>query len=431
MAVEQAARAATGSPLPNARHLEFAIVGTNHRHAPIHVRERLARDAWIRRLMASVEAHASVSARLLLSTCNRIELWFLGTLPDPLGFRHELASSLDAAPETFYIRTGSAAIEHAVRVASGMDSMAWGEPQIGAQVLESLSVAEANGWTERELSELVRKVSAAAGHIRRAAHVPVNTGSAGDAAVNLILSRLSAGVSRVLVVGTGKMGRLAARRLASSVDLTISDRSPAKADTLAHTLGARSLPLSESVDRLREFDAVIVATSAPRAVLTAERVTASVATRAAPILVIDLSVPRNVDPEVSQAPGVELLNLDDLEPWATPPEGNILEHAEDAIRLETGRLTAWLRSRAADDTVARLRERAEAIRREELSAASRRLPGLPPEARAVLEKMTERIVNRLLHDPTQAIRAKAADGTASKEYARLVRNLFGLREDAQ
>lgn len=431
MGVEQTARAATVSLGSDSRHLDFAVVGTNHRHSPIHVREQLAKDASLRRLMASVEAHASVSARLLLSTCNRIELWFLGTLPYPRGLRHELASSLEAEPETFYVRTGSAAIVHAVRVASGMDSMAWGEPQIGAQVLESLAVAEAKGWTGRELSELVRRVSAAAGRIRRAARVPVNTGSAGDAAVNLILSRFSAGVPQVLVVGTGKMGRLAARRLASSAGLTIADRNPAKADTLARALGVRSLPLSESVDRLRDFDAVIVATSAPRAVLAAERVTASVAMRAAPILVIDLSVPRNVDPEVSRAPGVELLNLDDLEPWATPPGDDIIEHAEDAVRVGAERLTAWLRSRAADDTLARLRERAETIRREELSAASRRLPDLPPEARAVLEKMTERIVNRLLHDPTQAIRATAANGAASKEYARLVRSLFGLREDAQ
>lgn len=428
MVVERAATAGAVTPGPHRDRPDFVVVGTNHRYASIDVRERLADDASLGRIVSVIESHATVPAHLLLSTCNRIEVWFFGTVPDPVGLRHDLASALDAEPEAFYVHTQSVAIEHAIRVSSGMDSMAWGEPQVGAQVLESLALAKANGWARNGLPELVHKVAAAAGRVRRIARAPPGSGSASDAAVNLILSKFSDRRATVLVVGTGKMGRLAARHLATSADLVIADRTPAKAEGVARALGALPLPIAECINQLGNFDALVIATSATHAVLTTAMVSPAVRDRVTPILIIDLSVPRNVEPEVGDIPTVELVNLDDLQPWATPPPGDVLERAEHAIRSEATQLAARLRSRAADETITRLRKHAEAVRREELSSASRRVPGLAAEARAVVEKMTERIVNRLLHDPTQAIRTTAAKGE-SAEYERLVRELFGLKED--
>lgn len=406
--------------------LSLAVVGTNYRRTPVAAREALAKHLASEAVQRSLARFETIT----LTTCNRCEVYALGH-DRSLGkaILEILASGpTTPPPEAFYVLSGDDALLHLIRVAAGLDSLAWGEPQVALQVRAAAQAGRASGRAGPVLGDLFDRALAAGGRVRQSAGVLGAPASLAGAAVRRIQDAFPDSVPNVLLVGLGKMGRLAAGRLVSKSTLFVTDRTSEKAEAFARSIGGTAVPFPESFSRLGEIDAIVVATAAEEPIITADAVPIVGRAGSRALLVIDLSVPRNVEPAIGENPGIELLDVDGLAPWVErPSDPTVIETAEAAASREVPRLSAWLRSRQAEATLADLRRAADRIRREEVHNALARLPGASDRERRVLEKMAERIVNRVLHSPTEQVRRGAAQGNgAAIENA--VRELFALRE---
>ncbi len=421
--------------------MKILLVGLNHRTAPLEVRERFAVDdprPWLDKLVATDEIEEAV----LLSTCNRVEVLVTTRSADSArhrlhGFFQRELSRGEASPGRYslYEFADREAVSHLFRVASSLDSMVVGEPQILGQVKEAYRVAAEVGAAGPVLNRLLPTAFAAAKRVRSETEIGMRPVSVARVAVDLARQIFESLEDKsALLVGAGEMivVALQSRRGAGLAGVRVANRTPSHAAALAARSGASAHGLDELPELVAGADVVLASIASARPLLGVELFSDALhARRRRPIFVIDLGVPRNVDPEVNRLDGVYLYDVDDLGGVA---EANAEERrretarAEALVQEEVQRFDGWLSALRAVPTIRQLRARAEWLRREEVERASRRLV-LSEEQRQGVEALTRALVNKLLHAPMSHLRSQAEqeEGIAQLQAAR---ELFALDDTA-
>ena len=406
--------------------MALAILGVNHRTAGVALRERIAftRDA-LPPALAELAALPGMGEALILSTCNRTELYLRhaaeadpGAALDWLHRWHRLeAGALGGA---CYLHAGDDAARHAIAVASGLDSMVPGEPEILGQFKQARRDAEAAGALGGELEALVRHAFAAARRIRADSGIGRHPVSLAHAAVQLTQQFFDdLAERRALVIGAGETARLAARYLHryGAGQLTIANRSLERAQELACELHARAVPVARLEDALADADIVVSCTDSPLPVLGKGLVEAALRRRRRhPVYMVDLAVPRDIEPQIAELPDAYLYSLDDLEAVVARNLDARRQAGEEARELLEEQVHAWRarrRGESAFDLIRAYRGEAERVRDETLEQARARLAaGRDPGE--VVEWLARTLCGRLAHPPTQALNEA---GTAGDEAA--------------
>jgi glutamyl-tRNA reductase len=393
------------------------MVGLSHHATPLEVRERVAVDeaAWRQAAPAGLGC-------VLLSTCNRVEVyaWVEGrptTVIRALQRSLARAAGVDLSDLLPHLKSwsGRDALVHLVRVTTGLDSQVVGEEQIRGQVREALRAAEANGQLSASLRGTFQRVGESARRIRgstRLGKVP----SIATAGVNVARRALPGSLEGqvAVVLGAGVMARASAEALlACGARVRVLNRTPAHAERFLSRLGpAVAIDSLDALPRaLVEAVLVVGATASREPVLDFATVEGALRERQSrPLVLLDIALPRDVDPRVRQLP-VTLIDLDDLErecPVDAPTRQAENDHAEALAIEDADRLAEWLRLRAVSPDIAELRTYAETIRTSELRRSASRLRDLTPEQIAAVDALTSGIVNKLMHGPNVALRAAAA-----------------------
>jgi len=423
--------------------MHLFLLGVSHRTAPVDLRERL--DFSSRDLTAAAGAIAtkpSMSEAVVLSTCNRSELYVATT--DPACAREELVSFISeyhhvSAP-TFqphlFALENSAAVAHLFRVAAGLDSLVVGEPQILGQVKDAYQTSASNRCVGPVLSNVFRWSFGVGKRVRTETALGEGAVSVSYAAVALarkIFGRLTG--RRVLVVGAGEISSLTAQHLrAQGVgEIVITSRTHAHAEELATVVGGLAVPWDAMTNALGAADIVITATGSQRPIISRAQLEAAQGhRRGSALFIIDIAVPRDVDPTVGEIEQVFLYNIDDLQIIV---EENLsrraaeVERAESIVNDEVTKFMTWQRSRSAVPTVVALRQRFELIRRSELQRLEGKLGPLTPETRARVDEVTRLIVEKLLLEPTEQLKA-LPDEETQVAYTEAINRLFRLQDEA-
>jgi glutamyl-tRNA reductase len=388
------------------------LVGLSHRRAPVELRERVtlsdAEAAVLSQRLAAGDGEA-----VCLSTCNRTEIYSAGRDPaEGLALLSE-RSGLDVdelAGVAYRLRDDHVAL-HLYRVAAGLDSLVPGEGQILGQVRSAFD----NGSTGPLLDRMFRGAIHAGRRVRRETaigEVPASVAAAAAALAEQLFGDLAS--CSVMLLGAGKTGELAAASLVARgarIEL-VANRSPAKALEVAARYGSSPVDLADAAGRLAEADVVVSSTSARSFVLTPGEVEPSLrARRGRPLFFIDIAVPRDVDPGVHELEGCYVYDIDDLETVvtdSTPGRAGEVARAETIVAAEAERFASWRASREAAPAIAALRAQAEEIRTQELERARGRLGRLTAAELDVVDSITTRIVDKLLHVPTLRLKEAAA-----------------------
>ena len=391
---------------------DLLAVGVSHRHAPLEIREQLYLDDG-RELELAKEL-----AGVVLSTCNRTEIYLHGGGQAAARAALERRSGLDL-DGVLAVWEGDEAVEHLLRVAAGLDSLVPGEGEILGQVRHAYESALAAGATDAVLNRLFEEALHAGKRVRTEARLAEMPESVATAAVDLAADALGGLESkRALLFGAGKMSELSARTLQSrGAEVVVASRTLESARELAERVGGRAAPFDAVAVELIDADVVISATRCPYPILHVE----AVQPRTKPLVLIDIAVPRDLDPQIGMLEGCTLHDIDELGEGLVGREEDIRE-AEGIVAEEAERFAEWRRSRGAAPAIAALRRRAAEIRTEELARAEPRLADLSPRERQAVETLTAQIVNKLLHAPT--VRAKENGSEQLKE-------LFALRDDGE
>jgi glutamyl-tRNA reductase len=396
--------------------MTLTLVGLSHHVAPVELREKVTLD-----LPAASELARSLGDAVCLSTCNRTELYLADVSePEAIGALERLAgSSLDGV---LYRLHEEAAALHLFRVAAGLDSMVPGEGEILGQVRQAYEAAEPGPLLDR----VFRQALAVGKRVRTETAIGESPASVSSAAAALAAQVFGELVGRrVLLIGAGKVGELAAANLTSrGAEIAfVANRSIERAAELARRFGAEPIELDRITDRLGSVDVAVSSTSAAELVLRAGDVPAK---RRRPLFFIDIAVPRDLDPAIATLDGCFLYDIDDLEAVVADTLAGRRAEADRAEQLVAEAATSFRSWRASLDVVpaiASLRARAEEIRAAELAKVK-----VSDDERRTLESVTAQILNTLLHLPT--IRMKeAAVGPDGAVYADAVRHLFGLEEE--
>lgn len=420
---------------------QISCLGLSHHTAPVELRERLHCSlADVNRLPAGALADP-VQELAILSTCNRVELYAAinadsavarGVLIGLLAQIHGVAP--DSFSRQLYFYDGRTAATHLFRVATSLDSLVLGETQILGQVSDAYMSAVEAKVSGPVLSALFRAAIRAGKRARSETRISENPASISSVAVTLAQNRAGdLSERRCLVVGLGEMGQLALKGLRARglSRIGVANRTRARAEAVAAAWGGPVYDLEQLPQALAEADVVVSATAAPRVVIDGAMVAAAMARRSRRDLVlIDLAVPRDVDPAVRSVPGVHLFDLDELqghldESLAAREEQ--IPRVEAIIDQEVDAFEAELQALRVRPLIVDLRQRAEAIRQRELGRTLRHLGDVDPQTLAHIQQLSRSLVNKLLHEPTIRLKEKANDGQAAA-YAAAVRELFDLPE---
>ena len=415
------------------------VAGLSHRNAPVELREQLAVDEdKLRELLRDIAATGVVREALILSTCNRVEVYAIADVPGEAraaAFRrlcHQRGVEPAPVETALYTHAEGDAVRHAFRVASSLDSMLVGEPQILGQVKDAFALAQSCETVGPALHMLFTQAFAVAKRVRTETEIARHAVSVSFAAVELA-KKIFEGLEgkAVLLVGAGKMSELAARHLIDqgAFPLYVANRTWVRAQELARALAGTAVPFDELTTALAAVDIVIASTGAPEPVIRRETVNRVIPTRRGrPLFFIDIAVPRDVEEAVDTLDGVYRYDIDDLKQVV---DANIRERAREAHRAEAlvEREVAKFLARLGDveviPTIVSLRERLEAIRAGEVKRTLARLPGATPETREALEAMSSAIVNKILHAPITKLRESSRAGSP-RSWLELVHELFGL-----
>jgi len=419
--------------------VSIAIVGINHRTVPLDALEPLiVLPADLPKALADLSTRQHLDEVVLLSTCMRTEVYaqvnrFHGAMAD---IREFLATWSGKAPDEFsgnlYSYFDEGAVSHLFRVASGLDSASLGEPEVLGQVRRAADVARREGASGPVLGAAFRHAVEVGKRARTETAISRGVTSLSHAAVELASHRLGGLEGRqALVLGAGEMGRQAARAF-SQVNggrpVLVASRTPSRAEALADAVGGRAVPWARAGDTLAEADVVACATAAEASLLGTAWAQEARARGGRPMLVVDLGVPRNVEPSVGSLPGVTLLDLDDIAAFVAGQMGERraeIPAVEHIIAEETARYATSVAARSIAPLISAVYDRAERVRQNEVARFVSRSRPLREEELAALELMSKRIVAKLLHDPT--VRVKDAAGTARGEaLADAMRDLFDL-----
>jgi len=410
----------------------LVCVGLSHHTAPVNVRERLAlpdeRQTELLQAMAQAPAEA-----LLISTCNRVELYVLGP-GDDLQDRTRAALARAAGDDLLpylYAHRGEAAVLHLFRVAASLDSMVLGEPQVLGQVKDAFEQAQRMGAARGELTRICAAAFGSAKRVRTETDLGRAATSMASAAV-VMARHVFDGLDgkTVLLVGAGEMAELGGKHVlsAGASRVLVTNRTFERAEALAVSLGGEAVPFERLEESLVLADMVVCTTASPAPLITREKVARVLKPRRhRPLILVDLAVPRDVDPDVSTLDGVYAFDVDDIQKVVDQNQAARTAAAASAEVLVSEEVGRYIRQRAVREQVpvlAQLRARAEQIRRAELERAMANLSApVGPEQLKVIEAMTSAIVNKMLHQPTARLRAVEA---GDSELAEAAAELFGL-----
>jgi len=419
--------------------MRIEVVGLNHREAPVAVREALAfRRNRLGEALSSLRSLEGVEECVVLSTCNRVELYLSlsDDAPEDVGTRF-LAGFHGVWPERFqeflYRYEGEGAIRHLFRVASGLDSLVVGEAQVTAQVKSAYESASARGTTGPVLNRLFQQALAVAKRVRSTTEIGAGRASVGSVAVELAERIFESLADRtVLVLGAGEMGESVAESLKAAGARTtlVANRTFERAEALAARFGGKAVRFEQLAEKLARADIVIASTDAPHHVLRKGDVAAALRRRGGrPLFIIDIAVPRDVEPSAGDLEGCYLYNVDDLEAVVRETlarREREVARCEPIVEAEARKFMRWLDQLHLVPAIEELSSRLHALKASELEALMRRLPDLSEEARAEIERMANRLVNKILHQPIAALRDSSGEDRHRGLLDAALR-LFGLR----
>jgi glutamyl-tRNA reductase len=414
----------------------IALLGVNHRSAPLALRERLAlTEEQVPGALRELSVDADEA--FVLSTCNRTELCVVSRGDDPgedlfsiLANRRDVTRD-ELAGHT-YLLFGDAAVRHLFRVACGLDSMVVGESQILGQVRDAFELA----LSERTIGRVLGRVLPLALEVGKRARTETNIsrGAVSPSSVAVQLARQALGdlqASSVLVIGAGDAAQATVRSLADAgvAQIVVANRSLTRAEDIASDVGGTAVPYAELSQALCCADIVISSTGAADHIVLADDLRVVAELRGGrPLLCIDIAVPRDIDPDAAKIPSIVLYNVDDLEALCA---ANLQERQREVAGVEEiveeGLLEyrTWYSAQQVLPTIGALYQRAESIRRTELERTVRRLPALSAQDRDLIDVMTAAIVRRILHGPVAALKARTGDPDV-QDLAQVVQELFAL-----
>ena len=417
----------------------LVVVGLNHKTAPVEVREKLSfSENHLPNHLENLTSNNVIRGCIILSTCNRTEVYAAVVDVDKglTTIREHLAkccrTDLSEIKNYLYTYTLYDVITHLFRVASGLDSMVLGETQILGQVKTAYQVACENNTTNRVLNTLFQQAITVGKRVRTETLIDRNAVSISYAAVELAKQVFGGLEGRsIIVVGAGKMSQLTAKHLVANgvSKVLVSNRSIEKATELANQFGGEAVSFNEVFEHMADTDIVITATSAPHYVIGKAEMQRVMERRGGKkVFLIDIAVPRDVDPAVREVDGVQLYDIDDLN---NVVDQN-LEHrkqeaakAELIIESEITEFWKWLNTQFITPTIAALKKRGEDIRQKEMTKAFNRLGDITERERKIISSMTNSIVNQLLHDPVMQLKAYALTKQGHM-YTEILQNLFNL-----
>lgn len=413
--------------------MQIFALGLNHHTAPLAIRERLAFPIGsLQAALGDLARRGGVNEAALISTCNRTELYC--TAHSPEAAIDWLADQRQVPRRTFapylYAHADEAAVRHLFRVACGLDSMVLGEPQILGQLKDAVRTAEQADMLGTVLHKLLQKSFSVAKEVRSRTAIGANIVSMAAAAVHLaaqIFERMDD--TKVLFVGAGEMIHLCAHHFtgANPARITIANRSLHRAERLAAEIGGDAIALEALGDALPLYDIVVACTGSPLPLIghgMAER--ALHARRRRPMVMVDLAVPRDIEPEVAQLSDIFLYTVDDLSQVVSTGRESRMAAVDDAEGIITDQVAAfqhWLHSREAVPTIRLLRDHAEQLRQNELERA-RRLLARGDDPLRVIELLSQGLTNKLLHGPSHYL--NRVDDQALAHAQATVQTMFQL-----
>jgi glutamyl-tRNA reductase len=412
--------------------MALTVVGINHRGASLDVRERIAyRPSEVGEVLASMRERGAREA-VVLSTCNRTEFYVVEDGADVVpAVWSALSARLGGEASGYgYVRRDKEAVAHLFSVASGLDSMVLGEAQIHGQVRDAWETSRAHSGPI--LNRLFQTSLLVAGRVRNETSITRGAASVSSASVQLakqIFGSLAG--KRAMVLGAGEMAELALECLADQGVRTsiVANRTYDHAVEVAQRHGAMAVHYDECWSALSEVDVLVCSTAAPHAVVFVDHVKPALAARGdQPLCILDIALPRDVDPAVGDLANVFLYNLDDLQAVVSANlerRRSELPTAEELIGGEVAKYWDWVAGLAAVPVLTEMRERMDAVRAQEVEHALRRLRHLSDADRAAVEELSKSLMNKFLHSPTVKLRAAAANGRGLG-IVDAVRYLFGL-----
>jgi glutamyl-tRNA reductase len=425
--------------------MSIVVVGLNHKTSPISLLERLAiPDENHIKALGELMNCDHVSEGAILSTCNRVEVYANVTKfhPGAQALRNFLSEFCHVAPEDFsdhlYTYFDEGAVAHLFRVAASVDSLIVGESEILGQVRKAVAFAEEEECVGRNLRRAFSQALIVGKRARTETGIGRNPVSISSAAVELARRAFAEQTlegKRVVIIGAGKMGRLAVQALqtAGATETTIINRSEDRAQSLADAYGVQTRTFGELPAVLAEADIVICSTTAPRSVLDYKttRSAMELRTRSDALFIVDIAVPRDVDPSVAEIDNVVLRDIEDLRALVDNNMGGRLGEiakVETIIAAELARFTRWERALEVAPAIARLVDRSEAMRVAELERFKAQMVDLTPEQNEALDQMTRRMVSKILHSPISKSK-EIASSTQGHVYLDALYELFELDDD--
>ena len=421
-------------------HLKITVAGVNHRSAPVEVRERLAfRDDELTLVLEMLRDEAGALEAMVLSTCNRVEIAVAcDQRPD---LTRALAKLRGLDPEFLepylYRHEGTAALRHLFRVAASLDSMVVGEPQILGQLKNAYHVAKEHGSLHGTLDSVLTRAFNIAKRVRSETEIGQSAVSISYAAVELareIFGSLKG--KTVLIAGAGKMSELAARHLhrSGATNIMVTNRTLSRAEDMARLFGGKVVAYDKFHATLPEIDILIASSGAQQYILGPDEVKSAIGVRKnRPMFLIDIAVPRNIDPKVGTLDNVFLYDIDDL---SKVVERNVTlrakeaEEAERIIEEEVERTITILKTRTIAPTIVALQEQLENIRQAELDRMKSKLGTLTPQQEVAVEALTRGIINKIAHAHIVEIRKEAGKPGGSGPIVSAVRRVFRLGENS-
>ena len=421
--------------------MNVVLVGVSHKTAPINIREKLHfPEPRLGEALNLLRTQFGFEESLILSTCNRVELLAETPIPDEglLQLKQFIYQFHQVQPDNFerflYSYTQTEAVRHIFRVASSLDSMVLGEPQILGQVKTAFTHAQSAGSVGRTLNSVMNRAFYVAKRVRSETGIAGSAVSVSYAAVELAKKIFNVLKGKtVLILGAGKMSELAAKHLTHSgvSRVLVWNRSHARAVELARLFNGEPILPEELFKHIHEADIIISSTGAPHFILNREDGERIIHLRKNhPVFIIDIAVPRDVDPEINKVNNIFLYDIDDLQ---NVVDANLRQRqreaqsAEDIVRQEVESFVRHSQTLDVAPTIVRLREHWEHVRLEELAKNRKRLGDLSREQETALENLTQSLLNKMLHGPISELKRvshQPADGTALD----VIKRMFGLKE---
>jgi glutamyl-tRNA reductase len=424
--------------------MKLLLTGISHKTAPVHLREKLAiGEALLPEALHELQ-NLGASEAVILSTCNRVEIAL--TSPDhdePSRVIEHFLRGWKGSPSAFeghlYRLEARDAIQHMFRVASSLDSMVVGEPQILGQLKSAYAIARSEGTIGGFLEQVMTRSFGVAKRVRTETGIGQMAVSVSYAAVELARTIFAGSLNglSVMIIGSGKMGELAAKHLhrSGAKRIFVTNRTLERAQEMAATFKGQAIEYSRFTSMLHEVDIIIASSGAPHYILNREHMQRVITARKnKPMFLIDIAVPRNIDPAVNDIEGVFLYDVDDLEGVVNAnikERSKQAEQAEAIVIDEVERMMSRLKIEEVTPTIVSLQEQLENIRAAEVARALRRLSSLTPEQQAQvfpqIEAMTKSIINKIAHGPISAIRRNAGQPDG-EQIIDAVRKAFHLQD---